>query len=55
MAESLRAGTTSTMSYSNALKATLPIEILQEDSVIANYPIEVREVKIIKSADTFLK
>lgn len=55
LAESLRAGTTSTMSYSNALKATLPIEILQEDSVIANYPIEVREVKIIKSADTFLK
>ena len=55
LAESLRAGTVSPMSYSDNLKATLPKEILEEDDVVAKYPLEVREVKVVKIEDTFLK
>ena len=55
LAESLRAGTVSPMSYSDNLKATLPKTILEEDDVVAKYPLEVREVKVVKIEDTFLK
>ena len=55
LATSLRSGISSPIAYSNALKATLPKEILDEDDTVANYPIEIREVKIIKSDETFLK
>ncbi|MBL0033176.1 MAG: insulinase family protein [Bacteroidetes bacterium] len=55
LAESLRAGTVSPMSYSDNLKATLPKVILEEDDVVAKYPLEVREVKVVKIEDTFLK
>ena len=55
LATSLRSGISSPIAYSNALKATLPKEILDEDDTVANYPIEIREVKIVKSDETFLK
>lgn len=55
LAESLRAGTVSPMSYSDNLKSTLPKSILEEDDVVAKYPLEVREVKVVKIEDTFLK
>ena len=55
LAEALRSGAVSPMSYSNALKATLPKEILEEDDIVAKYPIEVREVKVVGSDSTFQK
>lgn len=55
LAASLRAGSPSPMSYSNTLKGTLPKEILDEDEVVANYPLEVREVKVVNSDETFAK
>ena len=55
LVESLRTGAVSPMSYSDNLKATLPKEILDEDEVVAKYPLEVREVKVVNIDDTFLK
>lgn len=55
LVESLRTGAVSPMSYSDNLKATLPKEILDEDEVVAKYPLEVREVKVVDIDDTFLK
>ncbi len=43
----------SPMSYSDALKATLPEELLKEDDIVAKYKINVKNVKIIKSDDMF--
>lgn len=53
LAESLRNNTPSPMSYSNVVKAGLPEEILQKDDVVANYKLNVKNVKIVDSADTF--
>ncbi len=55
LSEALRTGAPSLMSYSNALKATLPKAILEEDEVVAQYPVEIREVKVVNSDDTFQK
>ena len=53
LAESLKANTVSPMSYSNALKETLPKSILDEDEIIASYPLNVKKVSILKNEDTF--
>jgi len=53
LAESLRNNTPSPMSYSNLVKAGLPEDILQKDDVVANYKLNVKDVKIVNSADTF--
>jgi len=53
LAKSLKENLTSPMSYSNIVKAGLPKEVLAEDVVVANYKLNINEVKIINSADTF--
>jgi zinc protease len=53
LSESLKNNAPSPMSYSNALKETLPKEILTEDEIIATYPMPVKTVMVIKSEDTF--
>lgn len=53
LAKSLKENTPSPMSYSNTLKAGLPKEVLEEDDAVANYKLNVKEVKIIPSQDTF--
>jgi zinc protease len=53
LAESIRKNLPSPMSYSNALKAGLPKSILDEDEVVSRYPLNVKEVTIVDSKDTF--
>jgi zinc protease len=53
LSKSLMENTISPMSYSNAVKAGLPAEVLAEDDAVASYRLNVKEVKIIDSKDTF--
>lgn len=53
LAESLRAGTVSPMSYSNSLRASLAKPILEEDKEVAKYPMKVNSVKVIDSDKIF--
>lgn len=53
LAESLLSNTPSPMSYSNLVKTGLPEDILQKDEVVASYKLNVKDVKIVDSADTF--
>lgn len=53
LAESLRKNSSSPMSYSNTLKSALPKEVFDEDKLVENYPLNVKKVTIVKSADTF--
>src|SRR5258706_2934534 len=53
LAKSLKSNLASPMSYSNVLKSALPKEVLEEDKSIENYPLNVKSVSIVNSADTF--
>jgi len=53
LAKSLRENAPSPMSYSNSLKSALSQQILDEDKVVENYPLPVKSVVIIPSADPF--
>ncbi len=53
LADSLINNTLSPMSYANVVKSGLSEDVLTEDDEIAAYPLNVKSVKIIKSADTF--
>lgn len=53
LAESLRTGAASPMSYSNALKATLSEAILAEDKVVESYPMPVKSVKVVDTSKPF--
>ena len=53
LAESLKNNTASPMSYSNSLKAVLTPSIIAEDEVVASYPINVKEVKIVNTSELF--
>ena len=53
LADSLINNTPSPMSYSNLVKSGLPADVLAEDEVVANYPLNVKKVTIVDSADTF--
>jgi zinc protease len=53
LAKSLKENTPSPMSYSNVLKEGLPKEVLTEDEEVANYKLNVKEVTIVNSKDTF--
>ena len=53
LAKSLKANSPSPMSYSNVLKSALPAAIFEEDKQVENYPLNVKSVFIVKSADTF--
>ncbi|OKL39840.1 M16 family metallopeptidase [Pontibacter flavimaris] len=51
--EALLNNTPSPMSYSNLVKEGLPQEVLAEDDAIATYKLNVTDVKIVDSKDTF--
>ncbi|MCK9425143.1 MAG: insulinase family protein [Ignavibacteriaceae bacterium] len=53
LAKSLKENLVSPMSYSNIVKAGLPKEVLDEDDAVSNFKLNINEVKIINSADTF--
>jgi len=53
LADSLINNTASPMSYSNQVKAGLSPEILAEDEAVAVYPLNIKKVTIVPSADTF--
>jgi zinc protease len=53
LAESLKKNSPSPMSYSNVLKSALPPDVFAEDKLVENYPLNVKNVSIVKSADTF--
>ena len=53
LADSLINNTPSPMSYSNLVKSGLPADVLAEDDAVAVYPLNIRKVNIVQSADTF--
>lgn len=53
LADSLINNTPSPMSYSNLVKSGLPADVLAEDDLVAVYPLNIKKVNIIQSADTF--
>ncbi len=53
LANSLKENTYSPMSYSNLVKAGLPKEVLAEDEEVANFKLNVKNVTIIKTEETF--
>ncbi|WP_187263043.1 M16 family metallopeptidase [Pontibacter beigongshangensis] len=53
LAEALRQNTPSPMSYSNLVKEGLPAEVVAEDNIISTYQLNVENVKVIDSQDTF--
>ena len=53
--KSLEANRPSPMSYSNVLKGSLAPEILKEDKSIEEYSLNVKNVAIVNSEDTFMQ
>jgi len=53
LADSLINNTPSPMSYSNLVKSGLPADVLAEDDEVAVYPLNIKKVNIVQSADTF--
>jgi zinc protease len=53
LAKSLKENISSPMAYSNAVKAGLPKEVLAEDDIVATYKLNVKNVTIVDSKDTF--
>lgn len=53
LAKSLKENTPSPMSYSNIVKAGLPKTVLDEDDAVAVYKLNVKNVTIVDSKDTF--
>ncbi len=55
LATSLRENKSSPMSYSNTLKAGMPAAVLQEDKAVDGFKINIKNVKIVPSSETFKK
>jgi zinc protease len=55
LAKSLKENLSSPMSYSNLVKEGLPLEVLSEDDIIADYKLNIKTVSIINSDNTFSK
>ena len=53
LAESLRNNSPSPMSYSNLVKSGLPEEVLTEDAATENFKLNIKNVTIVDSKDTF--
>lgn len=53
LAKSIRENLPSPMSYSNAVKAGLPKAVLEEDDIVAHYKLNVHNVTVVDSKDTF--
>jgi zinc protease len=55
LSKSLKNNNPSPMSYSNTLKSSLPVSILDEDKTISVFPLNIREVRIVNSDAPFMK
>jgi zinc protease len=53
LAKSLKNNLTSPMSYSNLVKTGLPEEVLNEDSETETFKLNIKQVTIVDSKDTF--
>ena len=53
LAKNLQENLSSPMGYSNVVKAGLSQEVLDLDTIVENYKLNVKSVKIVDSADTF--
>jgi zinc protease len=53
LAAALQANIPSPMSYSNLVKEGLPKDVVDEDAQIANYKLNIKNVRIVDSKDTF--
>ena len=53
LGRSIKENTESPMSYSNVVKEGLPEAVLNEDEKIAVFPLNIKEVKFVQSAETF--
>jgi zinc protease len=53
LADVLKNNTPSPMSYAKVVREGLPKEVLTEDAQVANYKLNVKEVKIVDTKDTF--
>ncbi|QHL88945.1 hypothetical protein GU926_16520 [Nibribacter ruber] len=53
LADALRNNTPSPMSYSNIVKEGLPQAVKTEDAQIANFKLNVKEVRVVDTKDTF--
>ena len=53
LAESLRNNSPSPMSYSNLVKAGLPEDVLNEDTATENFQLNIKNVTVVDSKDTF--
>ncbi|QNH61310.1 M16 family metallopeptidase [Hymenobacter sediminicola] len=53
LADVLKNNTPSPMSYANVVKAGLPADVVAEDKAVADYKLNVTDVKIVDTKDTF--
>lgn len=53
--EALLSNAPSPMSYSQAVKESLPEEVFKQDKIVENYKLNVKEVKILKPSETFVR
>ncbi len=53
LSESLLNNIVSPMTYSDLVKAGLPKQILDDDEVVSKFPLNVKNVKVVQSKDTF--
>jgi zinc protease len=53
LAKALKENTPSPMSYSNLVKEGLPKEVLAEDEKVANFRLNIKDVKIVETKNTF--
>jgi zinc protease len=53
LAQALKENTPSPMSYSNLVREGLPKSVVEEDEQIAKYKLNVKNVRIVDSKDTF--
>jgi zinc protease len=53
LAQALKENTPSPMSYSNLVKEGLPKSVLEEDEQVSKYKLNVKNVRIVDSKDTF--
>lgn len=53
LAQALKDNTPSPMSYSNLVKEGLPQAVLAEDAEVANYKLNVKDVRIVDNKETF--
>jgi zinc protease len=53
--EALLNNNPSPMAYSQAVKESLPEEVFKQDKIVESYKLNVKEVKILKPSETFVR